>query len=311
MRDPYAILGVAKSASAAEIKSAFRKAAKKYHPDANKDDPKAQERFAEVSRAYEIIGDDAKRKQFDSGDIDAEGNETHGFGGGDPFGGFRQRGGSGGNGGFSPEDILSQMFGGMGGAGPRGGFAGGQDPFGGARPRTRATQPQKGNDVEVNLPVTISDILGDGKAKLKLPDGRTIAVSIPEGAENGQIIRLKGQGVACPTGQRGDVKAKVMIKSEPGLRAEGSNIVQDVDVPLATAVAGGKITVKTPKGKIALKVAPWSTSGTTLRIPGRGLPNKKGKAGDLLAVLRIELHDADKDALEALFAKQKAETNNE
>lgn len=311
MRDPYAILGVAKNATAGEIKSAFRKLAKKHHPDANKDDPKAQERFAEVSHAYEIVGDEAKRKQFDNGEIDAEGKETHGFGGGDPFGGFRQRQGGSGGSGFNAEDILSQMFGGMSGSGPRGGFAGGQDPFGGARPRARQAQPQKGKDVDVVLPITVSDILDSGKAKLKLPDGRTIAVSIPDGVENGQTIRLKGQGLAGPTGQRGDVKAKVAIKAEAGLRAEGTTIIQDVDVPLATAVAGGKITVATPQGKIALKVAPWSTSGTTLRIPGRGLSNKKGKNGDLLAVLRIELDEANKDALEALFAKQDATADNQ
>jgi DnaJ-class molecular chaperone len=301
MRDPYAILGVAKAATAGEIKSAFRKLAKKYHPDANKDDPKAQERFSEISHAYEIIGDEAKRKQFDRGEIDADGRETHGFGGGDPFGGFRQRrSGATGGGGFDAEDILKTMFGGA-----RGGFAGGQDPFGGSRPQTRQARPTKGKDVEVVLNVSISDILGDGKAKLKLPDGRTIAVSIPDGVENGQIIRLKGQGQPGPTGHRGDVKAKVAINSEPGLRAERTNLLMDVDVPLKTAVTGGKIAISTPHGgKIAIKVAPWTSSGTILRIPDRGLPNKAGKKGDLLAVLRIMLEDADKATLEALMAKQ-------
>lgn len=303
MRDPYAILGVAKGATAGEIKTAFRRLAKKYHPDANKDDPKAQERFSEISRAYEVVGDEAKRKQFDRGEIDADGRETHGFGGGDPFGGFRQRrsGGSGGAG-FDAEDILKTMF---GGDAQRGGFAGGQDPFGGSRPQTRKAQPTKGKDVEVTLPVSIGDILGDSKAKLKLADGRTIAVSIPDGVEDGQIIRLKGQGQPGPTGHRGDVKAKVAIKSEQGLRAERTNLLMDVDVPLKTAVTGGKIAISTPQGgKIALKVAPWTSSGTILRIPGRGLPNKTGKKGDLLAVLRIMLEDADKDTLEALIAKQ-------
>ena len=303
MRDPYAILGVAKGASSAEIKSAFRKLAKKYHPDANKDDPKAQERFADISRAYEIVGDDAKRKQFDAGEIDAEGRETHSFAGGDPFGGFRQRRSAGSGGmGFDAEDILKTMF---GGGAPRGGFAGGQDPFGGARPQTRQARPTRGKDVEVTLPVTVSDILGDGKAKLKLPDGRTIAVSIPKGVEDGQVIRLKGQGQPGPAGHRGDVMAKVSLRAETGLRADRNNLIMDVDVPLETAVTGGKITVSMPQGgKIALKVAPWTSSGTVLRIPGRGLPNKAGKKGDLLATLRIMLDDADQEALNALFAKR-------
>lgn len=299
MRDPYSVLGVAKNATAGEIKSAFRRLAKKYHPDANKNDAKAQERFGEVSRAYEIVGDDTKRKQFDRGEIDAEGKETHGFGaGGDPFGGFRQRGGSGGSG-FNPEDILKTMFGG----GQDRGFGGG-DPFGGARPRTQQAQPPKGKDIEVRLPVTASDILKSGKAKLKLPDGRTVAVNIPKGVEDGQVIRLKGQGLAGPAGHRGDLLAKVAFKSENGLRMDGANLIMDVDVPLATAVTGGKIAVSTPKGKVALKVAPWSSSGTTLRMKGRGLEKKKGGHGDLLAVLRIALDEADRATLEAVFSSR-------
>ncbi|WP_026480156.1 DnaJ C-terminal domain-containing protein [Ahrensia sp. 13_GOM-1096m] len=300
MRDPYAVLGVSKTATAGEIKSAFRTLAKKYHPDANKDDPKAKERFSEISSAYEILGDESKRKQFDRGEIDSDGRETHGFGGGgDPFGGFRQRGGSGGAG-FDPEDILKTMF---GGGSARGGF-GGADPFGSARPRQRQAQPQKGKDIEVSLPVTASDILNDGKAKLKLPDGRTVAVTIPVGVENGQVIRLKGQGHASPTGHRGDILAKVAFKTENGVRIEGPHVVMDVDVPLATAVMGGKVTVATPQGKIALKVAPWSNSGTAMRLKGRGLPKKANGSGDLIAILRILMDDNDRKALETIFDRR-------
>lgn len=296
MRDPYSVLGVAKSATAGEIKSAYRKLAKKYHPDANHD-PKSQDRFGEVSRAYEIVGDEEKRKQFDRGEIDAEGHEVRGFGnagaGGDPFGGFRQRTTSSGFGGA--EDILSAMFGG----GMRNG--GRADPFGGAGPQQRQAAPTKGKDIEVILPVSIHDIIKEGKAKLKLADGRTIAVTIPKGVENDQIIRLKGQGQAGPAGHRGDILARVRFRNDAGIRIEGANILMDVDLPLKTAVKGGKIAVSTPQGKVALKVAPWTSSGAILRLKGRGLPLKTTGNGDLLAVLRILLDDRDKSQLEAIF----------
>lgn len=302
MRDPYAVLGVAKKASAGEIKSAFRNLAKKYHPDANKDDPKAQERFSEISSAYEILGDETKRKQFDRGEIDSSGRETHGFGGGgDPFGGFRQRSGGSGGAGFDPEDILRTMFG--GGASARGGFAG-ADPFGSARPRQQQAQPPKGRDIEVPLLVTASDILDGGKARLKLPDGRSVAVTIPNGVENGQIIRLKGQGEAGPTGHRGDVLAKVTFRTENNTRIESPHLVMDVDIPLATAVIGGKVTVSTPQGKIALKIAPWTNSGTAMRLKGRGLPKKTSGHGDLIAILRIIMDEDDRSTLESIFDRR-------
>jgi enoyl-[acyl-carrier protein] reductase I len=198
MKDPYAALGVAKTASASEIKSAFRKLAKKFHPDANKDDPKAQERFTEASRAYEIVGDEEKRKKFDRGEIDAEGRETfQGFGGGNPYtayDGFDARGKGGGfefraGGQGAAEDILSELFGSaFGGArrgsGPHPGFAGA-----GGGPRQARAQPQKGKDIEADLTVTVGDLMGDRKARLTLPDGRTVAVTVPQG-KRGLILGL-------------------------------------------------------------------------------------------------------------------------
>lgn len=319
MRDPYAVLGVTKTASAADIKSAFRKLAKTYHPDANPDDAKAQERFAEISRAYEIVGDDEKRVKFDRGEIDAEGREAFtgypgggGFTGVDGFeqafgrrtGGFSRSGG-----GFDAEDILNTVFGGAFGAQPggRGGtFSKADfdnmfgDPPKGAGAQRRAA-PSKGQDIETQLSVSVAQIIAAGRVKLQLPDGRTIAVSLPSGAQDGQIIRLKGQGAPGRAGHRGDVLARVRIKPEPGLRVDGSTIYVDANVDLATAVKGGKATVVTPEGKIAVRIAPWTSSGKTLRIAGRGLPAKNGERGDLYAVVRIMLDDADRAALEALF----------
>lgn len=314
MRDPYAVLGVAKTASASEIKSAYRKLAKKYHPDANKDDPKAQERFTEASRAYEILGDEAKRKQFDRGEIDAEGRETfQGFGGGNPYtayDGFDARGGPGGfefrSGGQGPtEDILSELFGSAFGGGARqsGPFSG-FGRTGGAGARQTKAQPPKGKDIEADLAVTPADLMGERKARLTLPDGRTVAVSIPQGATDGQVIRLKGQGLAGPAGHRGDVLAKIRLKQADGARVEGANIIMDVEVPLETAIVGGKVPLTMPDGKkIALTVPAWSSSGQTLRLKGKGLPRAKPGHGDLLAVLQIQLPDEKREALEALFRK--------
>lgn len=310
MRDPYAVLGVAKTASASDIKSAFRKLAKKYHPDANKDDPKAQERFSEISRAYEIVGDETKRKQFDRGEIDAEGREKfQGFAGGNPYTaheGFDPRGGAGGfqfRSGAGAEDIISELFGSAFGGGRRGGF----DTASGHGPRQARAKPTRGKDIEADLTVTVADLLGDRKARLTLPDGRTVAVSIPQGATDGQVIRLKEQGQAGPAGHRGDLLAKIRIKPAEGMRIDGANIVTDVDVPLETAIVGGKVAVVMGDGKkVALTVPAWTSSGQTMRLKGKGLPRAGGGHGDLLAVLQIQLPEEKREALEALFRKTEA-----
>ena len=196
MRDPYEVLGVSRTASEAEIKSAFRKLAKKHHPDQNKTDPKAKERFSEANAAYEIVGDKAKRKQFDRGEIGADGKPRfqEGFGGFDGFGqgGPRAAGPGGGartfrwsSGGaadgdpFSADDILSDILGGFG--------------RGGAR-RRRAPQAARGEDVTATVAVTLEQLVGGEKARVDLPTGRTVEVAIPPGTRAGQTIRLKGQG---------------------------------------------------------------------------------------------------------------------
>ncbi|MEM1378193.1 MAG: DnaJ C-terminal domain-containing protein [Pseudomonadota bacterium] len=312
MRDPYSVLGVDKKASGAEIKSAFRKLAKKYHPDANPDNAKAQERFAAVSRAYEIIGDEDKRKQFDRGEIDADGNERATYPGGNPFAGadgfddlFRrkQRAGAGAGQGFDPEDVLRTMFGG-GGANLFGGMGGG-DPFGGrargpSAHQARQAKPTKGRDVRVTMPVSVDDIIAGDKAKLKLPDGRAIAVSIPDGVKDGQTIRLSGQGEAGPAGHRGDVLAEVSIRSSDGKRLENGLLVLEVDFPLETAIAGGKLPVVTPAGKVAIKIEPWLAAGKSLRLKGRGVNNTAGKRGDVRIDLSISLDDLDAEQREKL-----------
>lgn len=294
MRDPYQVLGVAKGASESEIKSAFRRLAKKYHPDSNPDDPKAKERFGEANQAYEIVGDKVRRKQFDAGEIDAEGKpKFQGFagqgGGGDPFAGFRNQGGArpGGfefrqSGGFGgAEDILKEMFGGG---------------FGGAGARTRQQQAPA-QDMAFDLPVTLEEAYSAAKVDARLPDGRLLGVSLPKGVEDGQQIRLKGQG----PGGRGDAIATVRLRQHSDFRLEGKDLHIDLPVSLKDAVLGTKAPVRTLAGKIAVGVPAWSSSDKVLRLRGKGMLKKDGSHGDLLVHVRIMLPEKPDAALEAFI----------
>lgn len=315
MKDPYSILGVDKKASEAEIKKAYRKLAKKYHPDQNKDDPKAKERFAEANQAYEIIGDKQQRSRFDRGEIDGEGKERfQSFGegfpggfagtqrgrGGDPFAGFAGSGSRRGE--FSgAEDILSELFGSaFGGAGQQGGFS--SSGFGGGP----SGQPRrKSPDVKMKVPISVDD-LARGKAAVTLPDGKRLSVSIPNGAMDGQTIRLAGKAPMQPgvTGMKpGDLLLTLSFKSHPRFRVEGSDLRGDLVIPLKTAVLGGKVPVETLDGKLSLTIPPWTSSGKVFRLPGRGLQKKGGGHGDLKLVAMIELPDETDDALVALMKK--------
>ncbi|MCB1417893.1 MAG: J domain-containing protein [Notoacmeibacter sp.] len=308
-RDPYDVLGVGKTAPAKDIKAAFRKLAKKWHPDQNKDDPKAKERFAEVSQAYDIVGDDEKRKQFDRGEIDAEGKPRFAdFGGGDPFGGanpfgqggFRQRGGPGGAhfefrsggpggpGGFDAGDIFSDIF---GQAFSQGGQQRGQ-------PRGRARQPQRGEDLRATLEVTLEDVATAAKVSVQMPDGRKLAIKLPEQVEDGKVIRLKGQGGQVPFGEAGDALITVKLRPHPQFRVEGSDIHADLPVSLKDAVLGTKAPVQTLTGRVAVTVPAWSSSDKVLRIKGKGLAKKGGGHGDLLVHVRIMLPEDGDAALE-------------
>jgi len=299
MRDPYTVLGVSKSASQKEIKSAFHSLAKKYHPDQNKSDPKAQQRFAEANQAYEIVGDEKKRGQFNRGEIDATGKEKFtGFeqGGFDPgafgFGKGRSRG-PGGFGGSGPgaEDILSEIFG---------------SAFGGAKQNTgqshgfhtQGHQRQKRPDLDTKLKLLISvEDLARAKASVRLPDGKQISVSVPPEAQDGQVIRLKGQGLKQPGLAPGDMHITLSIKPHPEFKVTGANLRYILPLDLKTAVLGGKAQVSTIDGKIALTIPPRTSSGKTFRLKGKGLPKKGGGYGDLFVEAAIQL---PKDGLKEL-----------
>lgn len=321
MRDPYDVLGVAKNASAKDIKSAFRKLAKKYHPDQNPDDPKAKDRFAEINQAYEVVGDQEKRGQFDRGEIDASGKPRFagfeagpGFGGGagdDPFAAFRRGqagpggaqfefrtsrpGGGPGGEAFDAGDIFSELF----GHAARRGAGKGQGA--GAR-----GAPPAGADMNVVLDVTVEEVARAEKVTALFPDGHKVGIKLPAFVEDGQTIRLKGQGQPSPFGgQPGDALVKVRFRPHPLYRVEGRDLHVDVAVPLADAVLGAKVPVDTPHGRLAVAVPAWSSSDRTLRLKGKGLPLKAGGHADLYAHVRIMLPEGGRAELETLMRRSR------
>ncbi|MDE2014341.1 MAG: J domain-containing protein [Alphaproteobacteria bacterium] len=292
MRDPYTVLGVAKSASEAEIKKAFRALAKKHHPDTHPGDANAAKRFQEVSGAYDILGDKEKRAKFDRGEIDASGNPrgfegAQGFRGG-PYGsgpgGGREYhfewGGPGSPGGaeqaqgFRPEDIFADLFGGG----------------------RRKAQPQPGQDYAFDLTVGFEEAAKGATRRLSLPDGREIDVRIPPGLKDGQQIRLRGQGGPGQNGgPAGDVRMTVTVAGHPWFTRDGNDLRMDLPVTLKEAILGGSVTVPTLTGPVALKVPAGANSGTVLRLKGKGIAAKP-HSGDLyvrLVVTLPEKHDAD------------------
>jgi DnaJ-class molecular chaperone len=315
MRDPYEVLGVTKSASAPDIKSAFRKLAKKLHPDANKNDPKAASRFAELNAAYEIVGDKDKRKAFDGGEIDAEGKPRfQGFEGmgRQPGGGFRPGGGgfesftwgsdgaqaagspagARGFGGF--EDILKDVFGARGAGRGR---AGGNVHF---EPEDFGAAP--GRDISAALSITLSEAAKGVKKRVQLPTGKEVEVKIPAGLDEGQQIRLKGQGLAGPGGRNGDLLITVSVTPHPLFQRDGADLRLDLPVTLYEAVLGGKVRVPTLDGTVELAIPAGTNSGRTFRLKGKGYPGKERK-GDLMASVRIVLPDGHDPDLEELMRK--------
>jgi DnaJ-class molecular chaperone len=304
---------VQKSARPDEIKKAFRRLAKKLHPDANKKDPRAAVKFAEINAAYEVLGDEKKRKAFDAGEIDAEGKPRfHGFtGGGRPgFGGdsnfetfawgpegFRRSGSRSGGGGFGRfEDILSEMMGGLGrgSAGARGGFQGFETADVGPAPH--------GQDVSAALTITLPEAAKGASKRVRLPTGKEVEVKIPAGLTDGQQIRLKGQGLALPGGPAGDVLITVGIAPHPYFKPEGSNLRLDLPITLYEAVLGAKVRVPTLDGAVELAIPPGTGAGRTFRLKGKGM-SSKGTAGDLLVTSRIVLPEGQDPDLETLMRK--------
>lgn len=289
-RNLYDVLGVGKTASEAEIKSAYRKLARKYHPDLNKDDKNAADKFKEISNAYDIIGNAEKRKKYDNNEIDEDGKPTGfgaGFGGagsgfngyqsygGNPFSGFKSGGFNGGaQGGFDfssifGDDIFSQF------GGAQGGFR-------------QRTAPQRGSDVSYNMRVDFLDAAKGVEKQISL-NGKNINVKIPAGMQSGQTMRLKGLGnIGLNGGENGDVLITVHVNEHPYFKADGLNILLDLPISVKEAISGAKITVPTINGKVAVTVPAFSSSGEKLRLKGLGIKSKTGQ-GDEIINLQIVL----------------------
>jgi DnaJ-class molecular chaperone len=303
MRDPYEVLGVPRGASAAAIKSAYRKLAKKHHPDSNTSDPQAAERFSELNSANEIIGDEDKRKQFDRGEIDAEGKPRFkGFPGGDPrgraggAGGFEShnfRAGPGGTGSGGFEDILNSMFGGA----ARGQRPGRSSPF----------EFETGGigldlDLSVAMTVTLEEAVNGAEKRVRLPNAKELNVKVPAGVAAGQQIRLKGQGETAQGHPPGDLLITVSIAPHAFFKVDGVDLRVDLPITLYEAVLGGKVRVPTLGSAVELSIPKNTSSGRTFRLKGKGLP-KAGGPGDLFVTTRIILPDGNDAELEALMQK--------
>jgi DnaJ-class molecular chaperone len=291
--DLYQQLGVQRGASEAEIKKAYRSLAKQLHPDRNKDNPKAAERFAKVTQAYDLLSDKDKRARYDRGEIDEDGNPRMPFGGG---GGGARPGGGGFEGfpnGFDAGNAadLSDLFEGLFGAAgqARRGGAGSGGPFGGFG---RARPPQKGADVAYRLKVSFTDAATLKQQRVTLSGGRTIDLKLPKGVEDGTKIRLSGQGQEGQGG-RGDAIVTIEIASHPFFVRDGKNVRLTLPVTLKEAVLGAKVRIPTPEGPVMLTIPKGSSSGKVLRVKGRGFTAKDGSRGDQLIQLAIDIPAED------------------
>lgn len=307
MRDPYSTLGVQRTASEKEVKSAYRKLAKELHPDRNKDNPKAAEKFSDATKAYDLLSDKDKRAQFDRGEIDADGNPLNPFAG---MGGGRPRGSGGGarGGGFRDQEFqgfgaddmdLGDLFEGLFGGGrnrsseppPRGGFGGRRPP---------PPPPKKGADIQYRLAVPFVDAASGEDQRITLADGKAISLKLPAGVEDGTQMRLKGKGHSGPGGH-GDGIVMVEVAAHPFFRRDGDNIRMDLPITLDEAINGGKVKCPTVDGPVMLTLKPGANGGTVMRLTGKGWTKKKSTAekptrGDQLVTLEIQMPE-DLDGL--------------
>ena len=274
--DPYSLLGVSRSASAADIKKAYRTLAKELHPDANKDNPRAADRFSEVTRAYDLLSDADKRARFDRGEIDIDGNPANPFAGG--FGGFAGGGprpGQGGNpfdgGGSDFSSIFDDLFGGR---------------------QRRSGPPPRGANVSYRLMVGFADAATLAPQRITLSDGSTIDLKLPAGVEDGTQMRLKGKGEAGPGGH-GDATVTITVRPHAFFRRDGADIRLDLPVTLAEAVKGARVKVPTVDGPVMLAVPAGATSGKVLRLKGKGFSRRDGTRGDQLVTLQVDLPAGD------------------
>ncbi|GAB5348726.1 DnaJ C-terminal domain-containing protein [Alteriqipengyuania sp. 357] len=311
MADPYDILGIGRSASEQEIKSAYRKLAKELHPDRNKDNPDASERFSDITKAYDLLSDKTQRARYDRGEIDMEGNPANPFAGAGGFGGGRGSPGAG----YSNQDFrgfgggeevdLGDLFEGLFGGGRAGGMGGGGNPRGGFG--RSAPPPRKGADTAYRLRVPFIDAARLAEQRITLADGKTIDLKLPAGVESGTQMRLRGKGEQGPGGA-GDALVTVEIDKHAFFERDGDRVRLDLPITLAEAVRGGKVRVPTVDGPVMLTIAPGTSGGTTMRLSGKGFSRKGGGRGDQLVTVQIVLPE-NVDALSQALEGWNDETN--
>ena len=283
--DPYAVLGVSRTASAEEIKSAYRRKAKALHPDLHPNDPAKAEAFKRASAAFDVLGDETKRGRFDRGEIDADGNERMR----NPFGGAGPSAGQG-TGGFQGdpfEDLLSGLFGGRGGR------------------RGPGPGPMRGRDIRYRVDVEFADAVTGASRRFTMSDGRSFDVQIPAGIETGQTLRLRSQGEPGPGGVPGDALLEIRVLEDRRFRREGNDLHMSLPVTLKQAVEGGKVEIETPTGRVTLKVPDGSNTGSVLRLKGRGV-QVRPTPGHLYVRLEIVLKDPSDGALRQFVKSQGA-----
>jgi len=271
-KDLYTVLGVSKTASAEDVKSAYRALVKQLHPDLHPGDQKRGERFREVASAYEILGDEEKRRKYDNGEIDAEGQQAPA--GGQYYRDFANRGGARqyqSHAGFEDLGDVSDLF---------------SDLFGqGGRVRNG-----RGRNVSYKLDVDFLTAANGGQTRINLPDGKPLNVAIPEGVTDGQVLRLKGLGEPVQgTAPAGDALIEVHVKPHPQFVRQGDDVLHELAVSIDEAVLGAKVEVPTIKGRVAVVIPKGASSGQVLRLKGKGLKNRAGGHGDQLMKLKVVL----------------------
>ena len=279
MSNPYEVLGVAQTATADEIKKAYRRLARKLHPDLNPGDKSGEERFKDVANAYRLLGDAEKRARYDAGEIDESGNEKP-----------QQRyyrdyaGPSGYGDGYASDEGFAD-------------FAGGDDPFADIlRRAARARANRRGQDLHYRMPISFAESISGGTRRLTLPTGGTIDVNLPAGVFDGQVIRLKGQGApGAGEGGPGDALIELEVAPDPRFTRDGDDITLELPVSLNEAVLGGQVRVPTPTGDVTMTLPADSSSGATLRLKGKGAPRRGGGRGDQFVKLKIVLPKGDPD----------------
>ncbi|MGJ4854517.1 DnaJ C-terminal domain-containing protein [Labrys sp. La1] len=285
MRNPYEVLGVASTASPAEIQSAFRQLAKKLHPDLNPGDKSAEDKFKEVTGAYDLLSDADKRKRFDNGEIDASGAERP------PQHFYREYAGSDQDHPYADASGFAD-------------FMDEEDAFAELLRRgQRARANRRGQDMHYRMSIEFADSVTGANKRLTLPDGGTLDVKIPAGLVDGQTLRLKGKGMpGAGTGSFGDALIEVEVLPDRRFTREGDDITLELPISLSEAVLGGRVRVPTPTGDVTMSVPKGSNTGTTLRLKGKGAPRRGGGQGDQFVKLKVVLPKPPDPELEAFVS---------